>query len=268
MAKPYKMFRITLLGALSCISLAACSTTDTTGSDGMSSRDAKIDSALDRAAQSAAMQGETNQSLGYLERLYKRNPQDAATAVSYAKALREAQYLNRASAVLAPFANSPETPASAKTEFAAIELALGNDKSAERYAQQAIKQDEADYKAYHNLGIALDAQGNHPAAERAFRKGLELWQGDPTPIMNNLALNLAAQNYLEEAVEILQRAKAVSPDRLEVERNLRIVLALQQTHGRDAPKPDVKPESAGTSKESDVSDETQPESETDETVNN
>lgn len=241
MIKNQTSFRSLLLTAAACLALSACTTA---GSGPASDREAKIDSALDRAAQSAAMSGETNQSLGYLERLYKRNSSDPNTAISYARALREADYLNRASAVLAPFANDPAGPAAAKAEFAAIELAMGNHKSAERYAQQAVVKDDTDFKAYQNLGIALEAQGNHKAAEKAFRKSLELWQGDPTSIMNNLALNLAAQGFLDEASEILQKAKALSPDRIEIERNLRIVTALQQSEARAySPKPPTKPAS-------------------------
>ena len=89
----------------------------------------------------------------------------------------------------------------------------------------------------------MDAQGKHPEAERAFRKALDYWQGDPTTVMNNLALNLASQEFLDEAIEILNKAKAISPDRIEVERNLRIVMALQQSSGhRSAPKPKKKPD--------------------------
>jgi Flp pilus assembly protein TadD len=79
----------------------------------------------------------------------------------------------------------------------------------------------------------LDSKGKHVEAERAFRKGLDIWEGDPIPIMNNLALNLASQNNLEEAYEILMRAKTIAPNRIEVERNLRIVKALIETHNYD-----------------------------------
>jgi len=82
----------------------------------------------------------------------------------------------------------------------------------------------------------------HEEAERAFRKALDLWEGDPTSIMNNLALNLASQGHLDEAAEILQKARDVSPNRTEIERNLRIVTALQQSNGIPVPKPKKKPE--------------------------
>lgn len=229
---------------LSVLSLGACalalSACQTTGSTPEETRSAKIDSALERAT--AAAEG-SNQSLGTLERNYKRNSADPLAAIPYARALREADQLSQAEAVISPFAKDAQSPAKAKTEYAAIQLAQGNYESAESYAKKAVTQDNQDYEAFHYLGIALDTQGKHPEAERAFRKALDYWQGDPTTVMNNLALNLAAQEYLDEAVEILYKAKAISPDRVEVERNLRIVMALQQSSGqRQAPKPKSKPD--------------------------
>ncbi|MCC7304785.1 MAG: tetratricopeptide repeat protein [Alphaproteobacteria bacterium] len=197
-----------------------------------------------KAADNVNQSKYAGQSLGSLEKAYARNSADPDLATQYAMALREADYAGRAATVLEPFANDSKSPASAKREYAAIQLALGNDEEAEKYAQKAVLQDPADGKAYHYLGIALDAQGKHPEAERAFRKGLDLWQGDPVAIMNNLALNLSAQGYLDEAAEILEKAKAIAPDRIEVERNLRIVTALRQSENPTTPKPKKRPDSS------------------------
>jgi Flp pilus assembly protein TadD len=201
---------------------------------------AKLDSAIERAEEQTSMETKTP-SLSTAEKAYNKDSKDPVNAVHYAAALREAGYANRASAILTPFADSAKSAPGVKTEFAAIQLALGNNESAEKYAQKAVIQDPNDAKAFHYLGIALDAQGKHPEAERAFRKGLDMWKGDPTPIMNNLALNLSAQGFLDEAVEILQRAKELSPGRVEIERNLRIVTALRQSGNPTTPKPVKKP---------------------------
>lgn len=159
---------------------------------------------------------------------YKKDPTDPEAAMEYAKSLRHADYANQASAILMPFAREKETIPGLKSEMAAIELALGNFNSAEEFGKQAVRQDPTDYIAYQNLGIALDAKQMHPEAERAFRKALEHWQGDPTIIMNNLALNLASQNFIDEAIEVLEKAKTLSPDRMELERNLRIVRTMKE----------------------------------------
>lgn len=234
--KTHKLSTLTL----SCAALllvSACQTATTGEMDGRDLRTSKIDAALDRAASRDVTSG----SLSSLERQYKRNPEDEINAATFAAALRRSGQPEQAATILAPFAKDKTASAASKSEYAAIQLALGNFESAEEYAQTAILQDTGYYKAYHNLGIALDAQNQPEKAERAYRKGLELWQGDPTSIMNNLALNLTAQDYLDEAAEILQKAKALSPEKEEIERNLRIVTALQQSNGAPAPKPPSKP---------------------------
>lgn len=237
-------FKKIALSSAACVLLAACQTTGQgvgNTSTPPASNATGIDAAIERATLNAAKKSGKTGSLSYLEKTYKRKSDNPKIATDYARALRENDYLSRAELVLAPFANSDESPADAKSEYAAIQLAQGNYTVAERYAQKAILQDNEHYEGYHHLGIALDAQGSHKEAERAFRKGLDHWQGDPTTIMNNLALNLASQNYLEEAVEILRKAQSVSPERREIERNLRIVTALQQSTGIRAPKPSPKP---------------------------
>ena len=216
---------------LATVSLAAC---QTTGGDRMSdskqpvSTQERIDAAVEKAAITASKNGSASGTLLALEKQYKRNSSDPAYALAYARGLRQAGYLNRASLVLEPFAKSDKAIAGSKTEMSMIALGLGNYDLAEKYAQQAVIQNPSDHFAFQNLGIALDAKEMHPEAERAFRKGLEHWQGDPTTIMNNLALNLATQGFIEEAIEVLERAKALSPDRIEIERNLRIIRTLNE----------------------------------------
>ncbi len=216
---------ITLAGA----QLSACQTlTQTRPERPEATKAEKMENALEKAAINAAKQGSKPASLIALEKQYKRTPQDPASALSYATALRKANQLHRAKTILEPFAKDKNVAPGVNTEMSAIVLGLGNYNSAENYAQKAVLENTQDYQAYQNLGIALDAKEMHPEAERAFRKGLEHWQGDPTTIMNSLALNLATQGFVDEAVEILERAKELSPDRIELERNLRIIRTLNE----------------------------------------
>ena len=222
--------KIIALGLSTCLTLAACQTVPESGPN------------LNGSMTHAAKEKKAPRSVSFLEGAYSRNSGDVAIATEYAESLRLAGDLNKAALVLAPFANDKGSPADTKAEYAAIQLAMGNNPGAEQFAQKAVLQDPENYLAYHYLGIALDSQSKHEEAERAFRKGLEYWVGDPVPIMNNLALNLTAQGYLDEASELLQKAQALDPDRIELERNLRIVRALQQSQGRLVPKPAAKPE--------------------------
>ncbi len=189
----------------------------------------KIDAALARAAEDGAEKGQSRANLASLERAYKSNSADPETVIRYARALRESDYLNRALIILAPLAGEEDAPSMIVSEYAAVNLGMGHYEEAEDFARKAILSNPDNYHAFHVLGIALDAMGHHQQAEVAFRRGLDNWEGDPTPIMNNLALNLASQGLLDEAVEILNRAAAAAPHRPEIERNMRIVKALQSS---------------------------------------
>lgn len=226
---------ITLAASLG---LSACATSG----QGSVSHSARTDAAMARAA------GETPGSLAALERAYKRNSDDADNATLYGRGLREANRLQRSAVVLAPFADDGKKFPQAKIEYAATQAAMGNYKDAEKYARAAINLLPESGQAYHVLGIALEAQGQHKTAEIAFRKALDLWQGEPAPVLNNLGLNLAAQGYIDEALDTLRKALATAPNRTEIERNLRIVSALQprahmdNTTGYDTPpRPSRKP---------------------------
>lgn len=226
-----RIYKSVLLVFGACLALSACQTTPAGGN-------------LSSGPGAVSGKGVSKRSLADAERLYKQKPGDEALAADYARALREDGRAEQASVVLGPFATAKTPAVASLTEYSSIQLALADYKKAERFAQKAVSGDPKNYRAYHNLGLALEAQGKHPEAEKAFRKGLELWQGDdPTPAMNNLALNLASQGYLDESIDLLRRAQAIAPDRPEIERNVRIVTALQQAARGPAPTPPRKPAS-------------------------
>lgn len=213
--------------------LAACQTTGSSAQGGESGRQAKIDQAIERAANDADAAGSAQDSLALVEKLYKRNPKDASVATRYARALRNENRLTRANLVIEPFAqDSKAATAEVLVEYASIQTSMGNHAGAEAAARRAVDKNPESGKAYHVLGVALDAQGKHKPAEEAFRSGLEYWQGNPSPLLNNLGLNLAAQGFLDEAAETLRKAAATAPNRAEIERNLRIVNALQVSGGQ------------------------------------
>ncbi len=224
-----KNFKYYIILTLAAGQLSGCQTMGTNSTETKKvSQTERLDAAIEKAAIGASRNGSVTGTLIALERKYKRYSDKPEYALAYANGLRRANYLERASLILTPFGTATDAHKGVKTELSTIALGLGNYSSAEKYAQEAVLQDPEDHNAYQNLGIALDAKEMHPEAERAFRKGLEHWQGNPTVIMNNLALNLASQGFIDEAVEILERAKALSPDRIEIERNLRIIRTLNE----------------------------------------
>lgn len=215
---------------VSALALSACGTTGSTGKQAAAGKPTgSVDAAIDKALDQAEAAGDTQQTLILMEQVYQRNTDNAVVATRYARALREDEQLNKARLVLAPHVDGENADDEAVTEMAMVHLGLGQYKEAEKYAREAVVIDEKNGRAYLALGTALDAQNYHEQAEVAFRRGLDNWKGDPTPILNNLALNLASQGHLEEALGVLDKARKISPRRTEIERNYRIISTLQET---------------------------------------
>lgn len=239
---PHPSFTKSLLIGTACLALAACASSTQKVQPSGSKYDAKINAAIERAAQAARDDGEESSSVALMERLYRRDPKNPENTAKFAHALRQAGELDKAELILKPFATASDAGTDVLAEYAALNLSLTKYPLAENYARKAVAEDEKNFRAWQILGIALDGQGRYKDAETAFRKALDLWQGDPIPVMNNLALNLTNQERLDEALEIMQRAKAAAPNRVEVERNLRIIRTLNESaDGRPAPKPTEKP---------------------------
>lgn len=221
-------FRGILLASLSIsvIALGACASTNANVSNTADAN--RLDSILERAAREAKASGNKAETVVLLEKIYQRNPDDAAVATGYGQALREDEQLNKARQVLYPFTEGKNAYPDAVTELSMVQLALGQYKEAELTARRAVELDPSQGRPYLALGTALDAQNYHEQAEVAFRKGIDNWKGDPTPIMNNLALNLASQNKLDQAIDMLKKAQELSPGRIEIERNMRIITTLKE----------------------------------------
>jgi len=221
---------------LAASSLTACSTTE----DG-----APPETSISKPAGSSVLYGDRRDKLSFIEAQHKKNPTDKVVAARYGKALREAGQYKEAKSVLIPLSNAPEVSTLANTELSAVYLSEAQFEKAESSARKAIKADENNYRAWRNLGNALDAQEKYKEGEEAFRKALSLWKNDDkVPVMNNLALNLAAQGYTDQALAMLYDAQKIDPNRVEIERNIRIIRTLNEPpeyKGEKKPLPENKP---------------------------
>ena len=236
---------------VSALALSACGATTSEQQPKSSYQETsgKINSAIEKALHEAEARGSKQESLLLMEQIYKRNASDPAVAVRFARALREDEQLNKARLVLASHTKGKKADPDALTEMAMVYLGLGDNKAAENTARASITLNPDQGRAFLALGTALDAQGHHEQAEVAFRRGLDHWKGDPAPILNNLALNLASQGNLKEAISILEKARSLSPRRMEIERNYRIISTLYETSSGQLdrrsfarpPKPSHKP---------------------------
>ena len=201
-----------------------------------------IDKAMQTALANAEASDNTKEIIATLAQIHSRNPNDAIIATRYARALRESDQINKAQGILRPFVNGETPNVEAVTEMAMTQLSLGNYETAKEHALKATAIDPKNARGYLALGTAQDALNDHENAEISFRQGLKNWKGDPSPILNNLALNLASQGHLEESLSLLERAVKISPKRMELERNRRIIATLLETSGTPAPAPYRKPD--------------------------
>jgi Flp pilus assembly protein TadD len=202
---------------------------------------ASINAATESAIAKAEASGNAQEALAILANVHQKNPEDAIVATRYGRALREDDQINASIRTLAPFTKGENANLEATTEMAMAQIAVGDFKAAEDFASRSIEMNDKNARGYLALGTAQDALGRHQDAEIAFRQGLKNWKGDPTPILNNLALNLASQGHLEESLSLLEKALSISPNRMDLERNRRIIATLVETSGPRAPAPSAKP---------------------------
>lgn len=223
---------LALLCATTALTLSACA------GDGTSDNSSPATTMSGQTiTDKALLYGDRKESFSTVERLHAANPDDELIGARFAKVLRESGDIKKAKALLDKITRDGKAPTLAFTELAALNLETGNFDGAESAARKAIKADNDNYRAWHILGISLDAQQKHPQAQDAFEKALAMWKGDPVPVMNNLALNLAAQGETDKALEMLYAAKKKDPDRVEIERNIRIIRTLNEPAVYERPKP-------------------------------
>jgi Flp pilus assembly protein TadD len=236
MIKIYSPYKCALNIAL-CFSVLFLSACFGGAKPNAKTQDAQIDAVLQGIVDEAELGGHTSQSVSTLEKLYSRNSEDPKIAARYARALRETGESEKARLILEGFVNQGSSVANDAiyVEYATLYLADKNYPNVIKYATKAQKKNPQNALSYQLTGMALAAQGQDPAAELAFKQALQYWDqnklGDMTPVWNNLALSLASQKKVEDALLAIQKAKALSPKSLEIERNYRIVQAMQRTAG-------------------------------------
>lgn len=218
-----QQFKLPVLGiAMACaLVLGGCQTTTSSSSKVATNVDTK------NAYQKGVYDPQA--ALTYYEPLYKTRSTETEIALGYGQALRQTGNAQRAVVVLATHARKKNPDPGIVLEFAAANAAVGRYDIAQEFAEKLKEDPLYGPRARHILGVALDAQGNHKAAEQAYRDALLRWEGDPTPVMNNLALSLAYQGFLDQALEELRKAHALAPEREEIKRNMKIVQDLRDS---------------------------------------
>lgn len=217
------------------LALAACKTVPNEYGAGDPVKPLTTEERVQMAVRNAAVEARQGKivsgALRDSEQAYKSAPNNGAVALRYAQDLRKAGLVEQAQMVLRPFAIDPEkSAADILVEYAKIKLESGDFEGAQIHAQEAMVLNENYAAVYHVLGIAVDAQGHHQAAENHFRKALAmLSKDDPlhAAATNNLALSLIAQGKTGEADSLLSSAGlAITPEQDVVKANRALVNSL------------------------------------------
>jgi Flp pilus assembly protein TadD len=193
------------------LGLTACKTVPNEFGDGDVVEPLTVEERIQIAARNAAVEASQGRvvagALRDSEKRYRSNPKSGTNALTYATDLRKAGLVEQAQLVLRPFAIDPQKSSpDILVEYSKIKLKLGDFEGAQIYAQEAMILNNNYAPAYHVLGVAVDAQGHHQAAENHFKKALSMVSKDDplhTAITNNLSLSLIAQGKNAEAESVL-----------------------------------------------------------------
>lgn len=235
---------VTLLGITGCTHKT---TTDTPvvglALNNMTGMHDQTEARLSTAANNAMTEGKTKEALVYYSKLYKDKPtQDVA--LNYAQLLRKTGKAPQAIDILSPFVNGRDgvlrsTAAPVMlNEYAAANIETGNYALAEDALNIVLEEKKAagfHADADNLLGLILDAKNHHKEAEQYYRQALDGWKGDPSSVMNNLGLCLAAQGQFDESLMMLRQALIKAPHKEEIARNIKMVSDLRKAVVPTAP---------------------------------
>jgi Flp pilus assembly protein TadD len=228
--------------AIALSSLALLSACKTDGAlmqpiDSLMGKRQATEERLSTEAAAAIAEGRTQEALVRYAALYETHKGDARIAVNYAQLLRKTGDIDNAEKVLAPFVAGRNSDVRrggedglVMNEYAAVLIAQGNFADAEK-TLNAVLEDAKETRHHSDarnlMGVSLDARGQHREAEQMFRLALDGWKGNPSSVLNNLGLCLAAGGMFDESLDTLRRALILSPDKSEIASNIQIVTGLR-----------------------------------------
>ena len=238
---------MTVLSLAALLSVVSCKTTDTpvvgTALNNVTGMHDQVESRLTTAANNAVAEGKTSEALDLYSKLYAKS-HTADVTLNYAQLLRKTGKAKRALDILEPYVNGPAGTVKDVAqpiminEYAAGEIETGNYDLAETLLNKVLEDKNAapfHADAYDLLGIVLDAKGQHKEAEQSYHQALDGWKGDPTSVMNNLGLCLAAQGMFDESLTMLRQALIKAPHKQEIARNIVMVDNLRKALVPTAP---------------------------------
>lgn len=175
---------------------------------------------------SAEDASQTSSTIDQLGSRYKANPNDKATAIRYAAALRAAgQPAQAVSVIEAAMANNP-TDVDLKVNYAKALSAAGRYEQALTVITDAIRPDAPDWDALLVKGAILDQIGQNAAARATYSQALLIAPNQPS-IEADLGLSYAMTNDLSNAEAHLRKAASMPGATSKIRQNLALVIGLE-----------------------------------------
>lgn len=188
--------------------------------------------------------------VGRWEALYRARPDDLATAMNYARALRATGQRGQAVAVLeqASIKNPND-----KTLLGAYGRALadiGNYNRALDVLSRAHTPDMPDWRILSAQGAVLDQLGRYEEARRYYTSALRIVPDEPS-VLSNLGLSYALSKDLKRAEATLRRATIQAGVGPRARQNLALVVGLQGrfAEAEEIARADLPPQEAAANVE-------------------
>jgi Flp pilus assembly protein TadD len=161
---------------------------------------------------------------------YRAKPDDPATALAYAQALRGSGQRAQAVSVLqqASFKHPRDTALLGAYGRALSDV--GNFEQALEVLARAHTPEQPDWRVLSAEGAVLDQLGRHDEAQRYYSSALKIKPDDPG-VLSNLGLSYALAKDLKNAEATLRRAATGSSTDPRVRQNLALVVGLQGRFG-------------------------------------
>jgi Flp pilus assembly protein TadD len=204
--------RALLLAGIAAGVLSACATNHTTSMS-------RADFAGQSAAQSAA-------ALNELAARYKSRPNDKATIIYYAAALRAAGQPEQAVSVLEAGLAIYKTDVDIRVAYAKALAAAGRFDQAMNVIDDAIDPTVPDWNALLVKGAILDQSGHNEEARAVYKQAILVAPGEAS-LEANLGLSYAMTNDLTEAEAHLRKAVGMHGANSQIRQNYALVICLE-----------------------------------------
>jgi Flp pilus assembly protein TadD len=175
----------------------------------------------------ADSRSELQKATEYWGKEYAKKPNDAQTALNYARNLKAMGEKRQALAVLQQASQFNGTHRGINGEYGRLALEFDQISLAQKLLEQADDPTNPDWKIISARGTALAKQNKYRDAIAFYERALTLAPGQAS-ILNNLALAHAMDGDAAKAEEVLKRVAASGgQDDARIAQNLALVLGLQ-----------------------------------------